>query len=209
MQLSGPFSFVHKNTLIIWHTEEICKTNFYDRNAVLETAKALVRRGAVSCAICKGPFKVHGSYKRHLKDEDSERHYGWVVQVHCDVCDVYPALIPDFIMPYKHYKAEVIEMVIVEFEKGKKVEHLDGCAAEASTMRRWVKQFSERGAQAVGWLLSTLRTVFEQHISALKLRNKTILEQLARLLKAYSFPKSGSIIGRVNIILTTQNCGFL
>lgn len=112
-------------------------------------------------------------------------------------------------MPYKHYSTEVIERVITATDGGRLVEHLDGCAADVSTMRRWVRQFKERGARAVGWLLSMLLTLYERHINAFELQNRTLLGQLARLLREYPVPKSGGIIGKSNIILTTQNCGFL
>jgi hypothetical protein len=172
-------------------------------------AKDLVCRGVVSCALCRGFFTVHASYPRHIKDEEGNREDGWVAPVNCAACKKYPALIPDFIMPHKHYKASVIEWVITERESGKNVEHLDGCAADISTMRRWTRQFGERGARAVGWLLSLLLTLYEQQISLLELQNRTLLKQLARLLREYTPPKSGGVIGGVNIILTTQNCGFL
>ena len=112
-------------------------------------------------------------------------------------------------MPYKHYKAEAIENVINAAEKGNNVEYLVGHAAEVSTMRRWVRQFKERGELAVGWLLSVLLSVYEQHITLLELQHKTLLKRLARLLREFPAIKTDSIIGKANIVLTTQNCGFL
>jgi transposase-like protein len=169
----------------------------------------LVRRGAVLCALCHGQLKLHGCYPRCLKDEEGNREQGWVAQGHCESCGTYPALIPDLIMPYKHYSTEVIERVIAESEDGGNVEKLGGCAADVSTMRRWVRQFKERGARAAGWLLSVLLKLYERQISLLELQNKTILKQLARLLREFPTFKTGGIIGKVNTILTTQNCGFL
>jgi hypothetical protein len=195
--------------LIIWQAEETYKANFSDRAEVIRVAKDLVRRGAVLCASCHGQLKFHGCYRRYLKDEESNRERGWVAQVHCGACGAYPALIPGFIMPYKHYSAEVIECVIAESENGENVEKLGGCAADVSTMRRWVRQFTERGARAAGWLLSILLKLYERQISLLELRNKTILKQLARLLREFPTLKTGGVIGRANTVLTTQNCGFL
>jgi hypothetical protein len=112
-------------------------------------------------------------------------------------------------MPHKHYKAEVIEAVVAISEEGVTIEQLGGCAADISTMRRWVSQFKERGARAVGWLVSTLITLYDVHIGSIKLRDAALLKQLARLLREYPAHERGGVIGRVNIILTTQNCGFL
>jgi len=198
-----------QDNLIIWQSKESCKLDFTDRVSVENNAKDLIARGVVLCSICRNAFAYHGSYQRGLKDRDSSKEQGWVAQLRCDICKEYPALIPDFIMPYKHYKAEVIEAVITEYENGHNIEHTGGCAADISTMRRWVKQFKERGAQAVGWLLSVLLSLYNRRISLLKLQNMTLLRQLARLLYEFRLPKTGGIIGRVNIILTTQNCGFL
>jgi len=198
-----------QDNLIIWQSKESCKLDFTDRVSVEDNAKDLISRGVVLCALCKGFFAFHGSYHRGLKDRDSSEEQGWVAQLRCDICKEYPALIPDFIMPYKHYKAEVIETVINEYENGHNVEYLVGYTADVSTMRRWIRQFKERGTRAVGWLLSLLLSLYNQRISLLKLQNTTLLKQLARLLCEFRFPKTGGIIGSVNIILTTQNCGFL
>ena len=174
----------------------------------MQTAWRLVRRGEVVCADCLGQLLIHSCYQRHCRDESGERQHGWVAQGHCVACNSYPALIPEFIMPHKHYKAEVIEGVVTSSEEGVSIEQKGGCAADVSTMRRWIKQFKERGTLAVGWLLSTLITLHDIHVSTIELRGLALLKQLARLLREYG-ATGGGIIGRVNIILTTQNCGFL
>ena len=198
-----------KSKLIVWDSGETCKENFYDKIEVLRTVTKLMRCGKVLCALCMGLLNIHGCYPRHFDGENGERHDGWIVQGYCAACVKYPALIPSFLLPYKHYKAEIIEAVINEHEAGRNIEDLDGCAADISTMRRWVRQFKERGAQAIGWLLSILLSLYNHRISLLKLQNKSLLKQLVRLLCEFRLPKTGGIIGRVNIILTTQNCGFL
>jgi len=169
----------------------------------------MVGHGVVLCPHCYAMLKVHGSYPRHYRDENGVRHYGWCAQCHCEACEKYPALLPDFLMPHKHYKAEVIEAVIADSEAGVNLESIGDCAADISTMRRWIRQFKVRGEQAVGWLISVLLTVYELHIGLVKLRGRTLLKQLARLLREYPVPENDGVIGRANIILTTQNCGFL
>jgi len=198
-----------KSKLIVWDSGETCKENFYDKIEVLRTVTKLVQRGKALCALCMGLLSIHDCYSRHFDDENGKRHDGWIVQGHCATCNKYPSLIPSFLLPYKHYKAEIIETVINEYESGRNIEDLEGCAADISTMRRWVKQFKERGTHSVGWLLSVLLSLYNQRISLLKLQNMTLLKQLARLLYEYPDFKCNTVIGRVNIILTTQNCGFL
>ena len=175
----------------------------------MQTARLLVLSGELVCVLCSGTLKVHGCYRRHCRNEDGERQYGWVAQGHCESCGKYPAFIPQFLMPYKHYRTEVIERVIAESENGVAVEHLGGYSADVSTMRRWISQFKERGARGVGWLISILATLFEVHIASLKLQGRTLLKQLSRLLSEYPSLGGSGVIGKVNIILTTQNRGFL
>ena len=206
-----PFLLSNQDNLIIWQSEETYKTVFLVRSDVKQYAKDLACRGVVLCSFCHGRLKYHSSYRRYLKDEESNREQGWVAQVHCAACGKYPALMPAFIMPYKHYETEVIEGVIAESERGVNVEKSGGCAADASTMRRWVRQFKVRGAQAAGRLLSLLLDLYDRHVSMLKLQNRTLLKQLARLLREFPqpLPKNGSVIGKANSILTSKNCGFL
>jgi len=195
--------------LIVWHSGEICNSNFFVKAEVKQTALLLVRRGDVVCAHCSGALTVHGCYSRHYRDEEGKRHYGWVAQGHCQACGKYPALFPDFLMPHKHYKTEVIESVIERSEAGTNFENFGGLAADISTMRRWARQFRVRAAQAVGLLLSVLAAVYARHVSSLEMRNRTLLKQLARLLLEFQLSEGGGVIGNANIILTTRNCGFL
>ena len=172
----------------------------------MQTARELTLRDDIFCALCKGRLTVNDCYQRHFIDEGGNRHDGWIAQGCCGACRKYPSLIPSFLMPYKHYKADVIEKVIFEAEEK---EVLSDCPADDATMRRWVNQFQERGARAVGWLLSALFTLCGRHISAVELHNKSLLKQLALLLREFRISESGGIIGRTNIILTMYNYGFL
>jgi len=175
----------------------------------MHTANDLMVRGVVVCVLCFGSLMYHDCYERHIKDEEGFRHTGWIAQGCCKVCKVYLSLIPDFIMPHKHYSAEVIESVIAESESGRVVEQFSGCAADVSTMRRWIKQFNVRGNAAAGWLIAALFEVYDRHLRVFELQQKKLLNQLARLLCEFPNYSGGSIFGAVNIILTTRNCGFL
>ena len=197
-----------ESTLIIWNSGPKCKANFYDRAEVIDTVTKMVRRGVVLCALCGGLFSIHGCYQRHILDENDDRHDGWIVQCCCDNCKKYPSLIPDFIMPYKHYEAAVIEAAVAKVEEEGGIRLAD-CPAAGSTVWRWVSQFRKRGALAVGWLLAILYTFYGEYLSALELQDKGLLKQLARLARKFPVPGFGGIIGRVNVILTRHNSGFL
>ena len=194
--------------MILCHSGEICKANFYDRFEVIQTAWLLVRSGAVVCVQCLGELGINGCYPRHCLDEDGRRHDGWIAQGHCAACNKYPALIPEFIKPHKHYKADVIEKVIGEVESGNNVEVSGSCVADVSTMRRWSREFKKREELAVGLPTSKLPTV-PAHIDSHVLQNMSTLQQPDSLLCEYPAAENGGVIGSANIILTTQNCGFL
>ena len=201
----SPF-LLQLSKLIILNSGMICNSNFYDRAEVIQTANRLTRHGDVLCSLCGGSLIVHGSYVRHTRDERGERHDGWIAQGHCFACNIYPSLIPNFLMSYKHYKTEVIESAVLEAEEQVS---LKSCPADNSTIRRWVKQFRRRGGQAVGWLLSILCLVYERHISTIELQNKGLMKQLERLARELPIPRIATVIGTVNVILTRHNFGYL
>ena len=196
------------SALIILCMGPMCKENFYDRYLVVQTVERMLRLGKALCARCGGPMTVHDCYPRHILDEYGARHDGWIVQGCCGACKKYPSLIPDFIMPYKHYETAVIEAAILKVEEEGGLRLID-CPAAGSTVWRWVNQFEERGALAVGCLLAILYTVYGLHISALELVDQGLLKQLARLTRKFPNPGTGCVIGEVNIILTRHNSGFL
>jgi len=119
---------------------------------------------------------------------------------------VYPALTPSFIEPHKHYAADVIERVLKEADAGNNLENLGGCAADISTMRRWVRAWVVRVERAVIYLASNLATVRKAQID---LHKFTPWQQLIRLLREFSVSERSGVLGRANTILTTHNCGFL
>ena len=209
MQPSESFSFAFESILIVWHCERISKANFLDKAEVKQTVRLKVRRGEIVCALCSGMLTVHGCYSRHCLDEAGKSHDGWVAQGHCDACNVYPALVPSFIVPHKHYMADVIARVIEGAEAGDNVEHLGACAADISTMRRWVRDFKAHGGQAASLLASKLPDERRAHFDSHDFHNMTLLQRLSRLLGEFPALMPGGVIGNANIILTTHNCGFL
>jgi len=194
--------------MIIHDSEEICKNNFYDRSLVMQEAYKIFKNGNILCPICQGRLRLHSSYERHVTDGAGKRHDGWIAQGYCVECDRYHALIPSFIEPYKQYSAEVVEGVIMEYETCGDIK-TSSCPASDSTIYRWVKQFKEHGARAVGWLLSILYTVYGQYISVIKVQQEGLLKQLARLTQRLLTCSTRGIIGRANIILTKYNQGFI
>ena len=204
----GTLLFCLLSKLIVWHSGEKYKRIFHSRAEVVRMAKDLTSRGVVKCVICGRPLSVHGAYRRHYRDDEGNSHDGWVAQGHCATCNVFPSLIPSFLMPHKHFSAEVIESALKRSEGGPGLGSGD-CPANDSTIYRWISQFRERGTRAVGWLLSTLLAVFGRHVSMLELRNRGLLGQLGRLVREFPVPEGAWAIGSANIVLTMYKLGFL
>ena len=185
----------------------MCKSNYFNRILVIYTVGEQMRQGVIKCGICNGPLSVHGCYCRHILDEDGKRRDGWIAQGCCAACKKYPAIIPDFIMPYKHYEAAVIESAISKVEE--EGLRLSECPADECTIRRWASQFHERGTRAAGALQSILFRVQGRHVSILDIYNKGLLKQLDYLARVIQGKQTGGVIGRVNAILTIYNSGYL
>jgi hypothetical protein len=193
--------------MIIHYSGEKSKENYYERKLVLQAAYKQTSNGGAKCPVCGGEVVLHGAYGRSVIDGAGERHWGWVAQVRCVGCGKHHSLIPSFIMPYKQYGAEVIEAALEHEETGGMAS--SDCPASDTTIRRWVRQFGERGAQAAGWLLSILYGIYGQHVSAIEQQGEGQLNRLGRRARRL-LPASGrGAIDRANIILTKHNHGYL
>jgi len=193
--------------MIIQYSEGKSKENYYDRNKVQQQAYKLLESGEIVCPICGGYMRLHGSYPRHVKDNGAKRHEGWISQGYCGACNKYQALIPSFIKPYKQYEAEVIEAALRAAESGEMKS--SDCPANESTITRWKAEFAERGARAVGVLMSIMYKIYTEHISMIEMKKEGLMKQLERLTQRLLGQSRGLVIGRVNIILTRYNNGFL
>jgi hypothetical protein len=98
--------------------------------------------GITVCPVCNGGLKYNCTYPRHPKTADGTKFDIGIVQVCCKSCGKTHALIPDFLMPYKHYTANTVEMAV-----SADMSDID-CAADNSTVYRWHKQIRERGTEA-------------------------------------------------------------
>lgn len=158
------------------------------------------------CPVCGSNTELHDSYDRHVHiDENIE----WIViqRVICTGCGKTHAVLPDFIKPYKHYCASDIEFTLRDIEDGAATEQAN-TAASTSTVKRWAREFRNRGFQAVGALRALLRNVFDKTINEIKLTGLKIFGALEHLLDALPNIESNSLaIGDTNIWLTHYMAG--
>ena len=100
-----------------------------------------------NCPACGKELTGHGTKKRHNKDENGDKVWYQIPRKECKKCKKTHIMLPDFMIPYKHYRAEIIEAVI------------DGTdiyfAIEESTIYRWKRWFRNIKEQ----LNSNLRAV--------------------------------------------------
>jgi hypothetical protein len=194
--------------LIIHYPEGKSKETFYERIKVLQGALKLIDSGEVMCPICGGLLKLHGSYSRCLIDKGENTHHGWIAQVYCAASNKYHSLIPSFVLPYRHYEAEVIEEALRYNEGSGDVALLES-PVNNSTLYRWLRQFKARGTLAVGWLLSILYDIYDIQISVVKLAAESLMNQLDYLSLRLLGGVGVYTLGRVNIVLSRYNRGFL
>ena len=112
-----------------------------------EIIEHAINKGTIQCELCLRPMAVHSSYERGIK-ETGERIE--ITMVWCKKCRNWHALLPDFLLPHKHYSGNEVEIVIIDGAT-MPVSEIDTAASE-STVRRWLKQVGERIVQAVGKL---------------------------------------------------------
>jgi hypothetical protein len=194
--------------LIIHYPEGKSKETFYERLLVLQRAIKMIDSGEALCPICGGLLKLHGSYPRCIIDKGENAHHGWIAQGYCAASNKYHSLIPSFVLPYRHYEAEVIEETLTDYEESGDISLLES-PVNNSTLYRWLRQFKERGTLAVGWLLSILYDIYDIQISLVKQVAESLMSQLNYLSLRLLGSVGASILGRVNIILSRYNRGFV
>jgi hypothetical protein len=113
-------------------------------------------------------------------------------------------LAPDFISPYKHYPAKVIEEAVEEVvEKQVTPEYVDG-EQDISTTKRWVKTFKLLYSEILGTLESIAFRLYNRTSSLMKeiggcfSRLKTVLKLMPDILSCCLF-------GKINTWLTVEN----
>ena len=164
------------------------------------TIKALISDGVIRCELCLQPLTRHSSYGRSVKETGQKIE---ITMVWCSKCRIWHALLPDFMLPRKHYSGNEIESVIIDSADAP-VKQIETEASE-STARRWINQISEEITRAVGILKYLFRrasrAVSEATISAGSCYSE--LEQLLEMAPA-TVKYSGNKIGLANLWLGTN-----
>jgi hypothetical protein len=103
--------------------------------------------GALCCGSCLQSMARYSSYERGIKETEQRI---IITIVWCSKCKIWHALLPDFLLPNKHYSGNEIESVIID-RAALPVSKIETEASEA-TVRRWCKQVGDSIRQAVSQL---------------------------------------------------------
>lgn len=121
------------------------------------------------CPHCGREMCVVGSRKRKVARASGSRIVLVIRRLRCDSCRRIHHELPDFIVPYKHYSAEVIENILKEAKKT--ADFYSPC--ENSTVRRTIQWFS--------LLLSYLEAAVQSLIE-MNRHNSILVNELSSLL---------------------------
>ena len=163
--------------------------------------KRCIRTGRILCSICMQKMAIHSYYKRKIKETGKKIK---ITIVWCSKCKKWHALLPDFLLAYKHYSGNEVESVIIDSATDP-VSLIETKASE-STVRRWIKQIGERITQTIGIL--KLRFGQDGHaVSEIKIESGSIYSELEQVLEMApdEVESCGNKLGMANIWLSTNS----
>jgi hypothetical protein len=112
----------------------------------IDQAKHLESARPRGCLLCGGNGCLigHGYYLRKAKGTD-QAYLIWIKRWFCKNCHRTLSVIPNFLLPYRHYLVRVVQAVVVAFyesqQRWKRV--TENCAKNGTpglrTMQRWCK----------------------------------------------------------------------
>ena len=154
--------------------------------------------GDILCELCLRPMAVHSSYVRGIKETGARI---TIKVVWCRKCREWHALLPDFLLPRKHYSGNEIESAVID-SATETMKLIDKTASE-STVRRWAVEISESIKRAVG-ILKYLFGRDGHAVNEVAIDAGTPYDELEQVLEMAQWVKcSGNKLGLANIWLRT------
>ena len=90
----------------------------------------LIKSSAISyCPVCMEELSYRDSCKRILLQEGHERHVCIIRRMKCMKCGILHRELPDFLVPYKHYTAEVMGANLINYKLRNQQHSERGCAS--------------------------------------------------------------------------------
>jgi len=161
----------------------------------------LISSGGILCESCLRSMACHSVYTRKIKETGQQI---TITVVWCSKCRIWHSLLPDFLIPHKHYSGNEIESVIIDSD----LVPLNQIETEASesTVRRWVNQICGKIRQAV----NTLKYLFKQAgqpVSEAAIDAGPCYSELEQILEMApsALKYSGNKLGLANLWLSTND----
>jgi hypothetical protein len=165
--------------------------------AIIEQA---INEGRLRCDICLKLMGIHSHYCRLIKETGEKI---TITMVWCSRCREWHALLPDFLLPHKHYSGNEVESVLID-SATEPVGQIE-TEASGSTVRRWIEQIGERIKRAVG-ILKLLFGQSGQAVSEIIIDPGPCYSELEQILEIapHDIKCSGNKLGMANIWLRTN-----
>ena len=95
----------------------------------------MVKLGETLCPRCRNPLSYYDTVRRIVRSAGRATHRAYIRRLRCEECGSLHRELPNFIFPYKQYRAEIIRGVIV----GLITPETEGCEEYPceGTMRYW------------------------------------------------------------------------
>jgi len=162
-----------------------------------------IQNGSLRCETCTKPMKHHSNYTRGIKETGEKIP---ITVVRCVTCPKWHALLPDFILPGKHYSGNEVESVIID-SAAVPIGEIETEASEP-TVRRWISQTGEKLKQAAGALKYHFGRIGKA-ISETVITPGTAYSELEQILEKAprAVKNSGNKLGLANIWLGATGIG--
>ena len=162
------------------------------------------------CKDCQCRAHIHCTYVRKVieKNIDGKEKVTVeeiiIVRVKCtsESCGKTHAIIPDFLCPYKRYKAEEIAEAIELYEETGSIEE-SNTSADESTISRWIGQYLSK----IDVITTALeRIIFKENDKQVSLIDYAVkgMKRIKIIIGKYKNLVHSSIIGFINQILSSN-----
>lgn len=141
------------------------------------------------CPSCGGDLRYRDCRKRILRREGGEKNWLQIRRFRCSKCQKYHNELPDCILPYKHYAAEVISGVLDGIVTPDDADSED--YPSFMTMKRWIDWFVDKLSDIIGqlrsaqyrlWRQSGVHCSVELHLKAIWEASEKWLETVMRMI---------------------------
>ena len=89
----------------------------------------------MKCKKCKKSINHYDYVKRNIRIENGEKIKILVERQYCKECKYYKRILPEYVLPYKHYRKDIIYGFITNKLNGNMLEYED--YPSESTIKRW------------------------------------------------------------------------